>query len=554
MHSFSPDGKHVVLCDGFGLTRLTFPKQLKTDKIVGHWMSANDGLVFAYHAPTNARVGRTVPELKPVSLEANYELSHGAAAPLDAENALTIDDTTLTVLALKGGAKRQHELDGLAVDHGSLDLGPQLAQSSEKVVSAGSGGRFATWNLQTGQLFVGHFPDATKPPVDVLLFQAGAPQGTLQLRAVDGGWFVSAFHVSQGKAWCAFIDQAGQVVSRVVATLTAVAGTGRFFVSQPDAGTVLREPITGTRSEPFALKMPGALAELMAHGDSIWALASDHESFVDVVAGTVLDRKLPAADKEARAGLRAFVAPYQDAGRSANLTIFPWFRPTKDRSEQGYPYNAGDGGLLRGLVMGNLFVRCRSVDDGRWRVGSFSNPTWMRAVGVDEVRAALVAADEHKLGLLSGLSQLSSALSGEFEKGHRVFSDDASGLLLAAIIASSKGAATVADVRAPASLTAQEFLEALDPRVEAEGWREAQTTVLWIVVDRFGAEAAPIVIDWLLTRPSSLARSNSHILADPIKRMTRRFPATARAFAAAADEAEKQGNTAVAMSVRFQLP
>ncbi|MDP2343777.1 MAG: hypothetical protein Q8O67_22655 [Deltaproteobacteria bacterium] len=552
MHSFTADGKHLVIFDGFGLSRLTLPKAVKTDKISGHWLSGNDGLVLVHNESMNARAMRTVPELTIVKVDGSYELKYGPAVPLDDKHVLTADGTSVQVVKLINGKPLgKHDLSELAGAAARaperIDLGPQLAQPSYKtIVAAGDDGAFALWSPLTGQLFLGRLPKPSAAPVDVVVVHVGAPQGLLQLRVVAGGVFVAAFHGAQNKAWCAVVDARGGVTARVVDSVAPVAFADGKLISQPDDGTVLREPLVASRggsgdAERFTLKTRAPVAELMAHGSAIWALAADRESFIDVVSGAVVDRKLPAAEKATRAGLRGFIGPYQQAARAANLTIFPWLKgKPAGKHEQGYSYDRGDDGLLGILVMSNVFARCRIVDGGRWRVGSYSSGMSLGPVDVDAVRRALEAADQHGLDLLSGMALLASPLSSaaeDLERTTPVFSPDAARLLLAAVIARLAGAKTVANTKVPASLTPEEVIAQLDPLVDVDGWSDAQTPAAFLVAGLFGKDAVPVLVDWLVARRSYFAINNTHILVAPVEMLMKRDPELTRTFRAAVDRA-----------------
>ncbi|MDP2344308.1 MAG: hypothetical protein Q8O67_25335 [Deltaproteobacteria bacterium] len=545
MHSFTADGKHLVIFDGFGLSRLTLPKAVKTDKICGHWLSANDGLVLVHNESVNARALRTVPELTIVKVDGSYELKYGPAVPLDDKHVLTGDGVSVQVVKLKDGKPLgKHdlaEIAGAATRPERIDLGPQLARPSYKtIVAAGDDGAFALWSPMAGQLFLGRLPKPSAAPVDVVVVHAGSPQGLPQLRVVAGGVFVSTFHVAHNKAWCAFVDARGAVTARVVDSVAPVAFAAGKLVSQPDDATVLREPLAGGgNAERFALKQRGPVAELMAHGSAIWALAGDRESFLDVVSGAVVDRKLPAAEKATRAGLRGFIGPYQHAARAANLTIFPWLKSKPaGKHEQGYSYDRGDDGLLGIFVMSNVFARCRVVDDGRWRVGSYSSGMSLGPVDVDAVRRALEAVDEDGLDLLVGMSLLSSPLSSaaeDLERTTPLFSPDAARLLLAAVIARLAGAKTVASTKVPTSLTPEQVIAELDPLVDVEGWTDAQTPAAFLVAGLFGKDAVPVLVDWLVARRNYFAINNTHILVAPVEKLMARYPELTRTFRAAVD-------------------
>ena len=64
MHAFSKDGKHLVIHDGFGLSRITFPKSVKTDKsLAGRDMSLAANRLLVSASKSHQRALRTVDAL-----------------------------------------------------------------------------------------------------------------------------------------------------------------------------------------------------------------------------------------------------------------------------------------------------------------------------------------------------------------------------------------------------------------------------------------------------------------------------------------------------------
>jgi len=76
-------------------------------------------------------------------------------------------------------------------------------------------------------------------------------------------------------------------------------------------------------------------------------------------------------------------------------------------------------------------------------------------------------------------------------------------------------------------LDAAGILAAIDPRVSfsAGVHSDAELAVLWIVVDYLGADAVPVLLDWLLARPSPMVQSNMHVVGSPAAGLAKFFPA-----------------------------
>jgi len=64
MYAFTQDGKHLVIQDGFGLTRVTFPKSVKTDRALGgNKLSLGGNHVLAFAAKSHKFALRTADAL-----------------------------------------------------------------------------------------------------------------------------------------------------------------------------------------------------------------------------------------------------------------------------------------------------------------------------------------------------------------------------------------------------------------------------------------------------------------------------------------------------------
>jgi hypothetical protein len=145
-----------------------------------------------------------------------------------------------------------------------------------------------------------------------------------------------------------------------------------------------------------------------------------------------------------------------------------------------------------------------------------------------------------------------------------VFEKAAGRKLLAAIVETVVSGKPAKLAGTPArELDAATLIARLDPATAqwaAGTHSHAQKATLYIVIDTLEAGALPVVLDWLLERPSGMVRSNMHTMGAAAAAMIAAFPATKAAFErrvadviAGADAEQAQRATSLQQAVAFEI-
>jgi hypothetical protein len=333
MHAFTPDGKHLAFIDAFGLTRLTFPGKVKTDRkamaspaaplsldaVGGHLLAWDDGWDRSHL--------RTFPDLEPVVTLAHFELRSAWLHP-DGQH-LVKNEARLEVLDFGRDGVASHDLAALpARDLGALALGGAQAQRFD-------------FQLAPDGAFVA--PGADGAFVIGRLGEAGAPP-QLAFRGVltgAGRWRVHALPSAAQTVFAVHDRAAGLLeVLRVPAAgavetlrLPAVGRpqlAGGALVYPRSAGEVVRLDLA-TRAEQV-LPLPADLAaeasgrpgQVLAHPTRTLFVPWHGETFVELLEGkpaVTIDRKLPAKEQALRRALLAFFIQANQDGLATGSTF-----------------------------------------------------------------------------------------------------------------------------------------------------------------------------------------------------------------------------------------
>ena len=556
MHHFTADGKHLYLFDAFGLTEVTLPDGARTDKVRGTFLSVNGELLVAHIEASNKRFARKVPGLKPARLGDGYDIAYRPVAVLpDGKRLVCHDEGGLQAYsATTGKAGARLALDGKRFRRlGRVELGPLLSpapQQDEPKLAVGPDGSFAVLLPGSGELWGGNLGQRGLSLDGGWRLETGAPQGRVSLQAGPEGTFISAFHVALDRAFCALVRD-GEVATRVVDCVGPAAFGGGELVYQTGDGEVVREPFEGGGRERFLLpdeaRGPG---EVLAHDETVLFIPPDRERIYDLTSGDVIDRRLPAGEREIRAEFLAIPRRFNALGKSANLTIEltsvnPPAWGAGHRPELRWDH--GDMGILRLLVCGQLTEL----------MSSYSPPREIRAVDAGEMIRAFEVIDETELELLKGLRFLGTpyeeCYGGFLSSGRKVkvrpaMKREAEQLLLWAIIetlGSKKPVKLARKARAWArkELTPDLFIRRLAPDSKLKPWFDAQVAAAWIVLNYFQAGALPVFVDWLVERPSGFVQANSHIIASPVTRMMVQHRSTRAPLLTAIREARARART-----------
>ena len=148
MHSFIDN--HLVVMDPFGLTRVTLPNKVKSNKKVnGEFLVGNGKLLIGHSNISNRGFAMTVPELKVISVDKQwgYNLHYNtssavtpAGLPIDAE------PNTLVIYGMDGKEKSRLALaKGKAL--GKIDFGPAWPTDANwtNSLAVGSDGTFVVF-------------------------------------------------------------------------------------------------------------------------------------------------------------------------------------------------------------------------------------------------------------------------------------------------------------------------------------------------------------------------------------------------------------------------
>ncbi len=545
MHTFVDDA--LIVFDPFGLTRLTLStgKSKHNKKVVGRFLAHNGALLVGHSVVSNNRFAMTVPDMKVVPISSwNTDLTYSTAVGVTPDGLpFTVKQTLLSFYGLDGKALGTATLDKPTKLKG-IDLGPALpvVQGANTQVATGPDGTFVVFDATglhggrlTGTKKKRTGSGAKAPTIEeTWTMPLARPQGVVHLRAGTFGAFVSVFHPAQGKAYCALIA-GGKVAREVVDCLGSADFDGTRIVYQAALGEVHRKAFGGG-VERIELPAKG-IGDVMASGDHLFLLSTDGESISDLVNDETHVRGLPDAERPNRKKIRAFLDKLRPAANAANLTLK--LEALEPPSYGGGPrpkwsWDAGDQSLLSLCVVGNLLAR--ASDDRDLSAGSWSNPMYC-ARGTEQAVAQLLAGvDEHDLDLLAGLAMMEHVLDqnweGRYDKASPMFEPKAARDLLWAVMEAAVGKPLG---KMPPAIKPETVIAKLDPK-KAKWSRghhsDAQTAAAFLLVDYFGAAAAPVLIDWLAKRPSGMVESNMHIIGDSATALMRAFPETKKAFAA----------------------
>ncbi|MFO0593985.1 MAG: hypothetical protein U0228_01740 [Myxococcaceae bacterium] len=554
MHAI--DATSAVIFDSWGLTTIDFASgKVRIEKATsGDWLSSNGGTALVHNERGNKRVARSIPSLSQVKLASGgYDLKYQHLGMLsDGARAVKADGDELKLIALGSGKETKLAL-GTATKLKPFILGPRLDPfigEYEQEIFIGSDDSFV---LLTGDGTV-RGGRIGKKVEHGWTATCGFPQGVLRVRPHADGTFISAWHPALNRSFCALITGGKTLSVREVETISPAVFDGRRLVYQPTEAQVVRELWNGQEAERFDLKSPGA-GELLAEGDHALIVTADREAVHELSnGGRVFDRRLGDTSAPVRPVLRALEARFNRLARVANqvVTQNALFLPQYGRGlRPGYHFGHGDLGFLRLIVSAWVVNTLRTENGGQFSLGSYSNPTVIRPIDAKELARDFAALDAEGVDFLQhfGFLQhpLEECFGGSFNDEKKVkvkppMQRDAEQLLLNAIIArrKAKGRVELAPNVAKWSkqkLTPASFIKELDPVTEDEGWFDAQTSVAWLVLDFFGEDALDVMIDWFAVRPSSMVRSNAHIIGAVPKRMLKQYPATKKPFADAVAKA-----------------
>lgn len=429
----SLDGKHFAFSDGFGLTRVSLPAKVKTERKIS---SGHDALMSADPTRTQLVAWRqgwdsmhhlSFPELKTLTKIDRFQLS---------QTVLSGDGGFVEVRAHFGGevGTTARRWSAPATPEAPVDIALIDAPTREGLRMDGAVDGFAWAPLQSASsgvwavlrgsprmLYVGDFSER---PVRVrwrapVAFAAG---DFVTLHPFDDGRVaLCAFSPRRREATVARFSASGRV--EAVRALPAVAPPALLSpdaaLHQPDDARVLRSSLDDGSAASFTLpesmRGPG---RPFGEGAAMRFLPWDAESILDLETGVALSRKLSDVDAPVRRFMRERV-------REVNALAYPGglmielknldVNPARKDYGFGWDSSLGDGSLHGYLAAGSLAALTdddvlRNLDGWRWSVGSgvsLAHPT--RPWDLDEVDQALGALEARGVPLLEALQCLADA-------------------------------------------------------------------------------------------------------------------------------------------------
>ncbi|MFT3713611.1 MAG: hypothetical protein QM817_38630 [Archangium sp.] len=555
------DADVAVIFDSWGFTTI----ELATGKVrmekatSGSWFSCNGGTALVHNERGNRRVARGVPALAQVKLASGgYDLKYQHLAVLaDGKRAMRGDGSGGLKLYDIGSGKESSVKLGAGTKLKPFTLGARLdpfVGEYEQEVFCGTDDAFVLLSgdgtLRGGKLGK---KNALEQEWTV---KCGFPQGVLRVRPHGDGTFVSAWHPALNRSFCALITGGKTVVTREVESISPVVFDGARLVFQPTEKEVVRETFDGKDTERFAPSFTGA-GELLAEGDHLLIVSPDRETVHEITGSThrVFNRRLGDTTAKERPVLRELEARFNRLARVANqvLTQSAVFLPQYGRGiRPGYQFGHGDLGFLRLVASAWVVKTLQNENQGRFSLGSYSNPTTLRPIDAKELQRDFEAIDATPgLDFLACLDfmqhPLEECFGGSFHDDEKVkvkkpMERDAEQALLWAVIERVKAKKPTPVAKSVAkwskqALTPAAFIKQLDPGTDDQAWFDAQVSIGWLVLDYFGEDALEVMVDWFTQRPSNMVRSNAHIVGSVAKRMMKQYPKTKKPFTDAVQKA-----------------
>lgn len=567
MHAFTGGGAHLVFVDGFGLTRLTRPKAVKTDKEASG-LALTVGESHALVRRSYRRAFRTLPALARAKWPFS-DYDEFALLP-DGDRAVEVSNQGVRVLRVTGEVLSTFQWPDAMTSVGALDLGRERPPKAitKGHAATGPGDVLAVFNPYHRVVWVGRI-GADGQCTPRWRAEVGVPVGGLLLFPSETETFVGAWDRGTREAKLHRVDGDRGVTHRTISSVSAPTFSGSRWCWQPSDEVVCRAPWDAL-DPPERFTLPAAArgeGELMAHGDVLLFVPSDRERIVDVVTGAVVDRKLGAGDASVRAMVMGAMGVFDPwLGAEGGRLDFGAATREKNGTVTWAPvFDAGAGSLTAHLAIGEILGRQRHVtgDPNDLSVPSYSPPTGLARVTLDDVRRGFARLDACGAKLLRAACGLDTPLKYHFEPPYNDrnrrelaapeprFEPLAAAALLRAIMETAGRGERVplaenVDRWSATPLTADELLgfEHPDNTWEAGsiavGAHALSMVTAWVALDALRAAAAPVLARWLVTDATGHARSNPHIACEVGARMVQYFPETEAAFRAAC-EASEQG-------------
>lgn len=549
--------------DGFGLTKISFPKSVKTDvDLAGDWLSIGGDRLVVRVTKTDRSVHRTADELRNLRWRAG---TYGRAALMhDDERAISFDAASLSVNYTERESTNILEWPDEMPKLGAVVLGdaPAGEGRAKYACAVGETALIAHYVSTEKKVFIAKLRGA-KTLVPHGALSVGVLRAPPMLVVHGETVFVCAFDRSKGEAKLCAVTERKVSAVETVKTISAPTFSGTRWCWQPDAATVLCAPWEKL-SEPERYEIPEAArgrGVVMAHGDErlLFALPSG-ERVYDLRSKAVFDRKLPTRElairelaREKQARTDGWLA---EEGGALTIANFVVDRRKKNRGTWSPAFNMGRGTLSTFFAFGDL-VHARFGATGEpeaLTINSYNDQGPLSPCSLDDVRRAFAAVDRYKANVRTGMMALEPALWAAFfeqskkKKGQwpRLFDDAAARALLVAFFEADKSAERLA-VRAEdadrwaGTETSVEWLKA---QRFAEGERalgDLPKVAAWLAMDLLGEGSLPVLTWWFVEAPTPEIKESSFTAVDVLSRLIERYPSTKKAVWAACKAAGEYG-------------
>lgn len=444
MHAITPDGKTLLLADAFGLTRISLPNKVKTDRKA---MTSAQGVLMLDAAGTRALVWDdtwdqihlvTVPELARVSSFARFAQSESRLLA-DGQRLVRLVPDGLSIFSLADGQTAFVRFPVASEAPPALSLGRSgvaraylrgaFAVGDDDTVAILDGerehGRLLLGAIDAGGQFVTHLERSITLP-------GGGP---LRLTVERGGATLCALEPGVATAYVLHIARDGTTDALTLVSLSMPARDGDAWVTQPAPGELARCDAAGivTARWPIADAAHHGVGEVMAHGGRAWFVPPHRECLVALPSGEEISRKL--APKEAP--VRAYFTPMFDRynrasapfGRVHSLgrTSF-WNHNTQVSGS--FTMSAGDGSLGANMLTAALYQEFGYGDAsalapfqrGGTGMGGYTTALLV-PITESEVARVFAACDAHRVWLPYALEWLKELYERRLTGESRVYGD-----------------------------------------------------------------------------------------------------------------------------------
>ncbi|MBL8684483.1 MAG: hypothetical protein JNK05_35240 [Myxococcales bacterium] len=564
----SDDGAHLVVQDGFGLSRFTFGKGVKTDKsLSGQDLSVAGNRMLVRAARSHKRALRTVDamfnERFAPSDYSSYAVHPDGVHVIDWAGDVVVHETETPKTIVHRWPRDLRSI-------GALDLGRSrpISRAMAGCAVVGPDATLAAFRAHTRSLAVARI--VTEKKFEPLFCaEVAPPVGQIVLYPFAERTYFGAHDRATRRATLYSLTSEGVEHRWTIDARSRPVYGGGYWFWQRDEATVCRADWREL-DRPERFEIPSEFrgeGDAIGHGDRVLFLPFDAERVVDLRKGKAIDRKLGAKEAPLRA-LVTDTARVFDAWLAEEGGAFAFGHLEQPKSLAHTVWSPridfGAATLSTMMAHGELIGRCsHNNKDSKLAVMSYESPMDMARVTLADVRRAFDACERYEALLLRSLSRMDYALKYAFEPAfapedrkaiapQMLFDEDAATVVLRAIdetIRKKKPVALGANIDAwasrrwtPESLSELQFpADAWSGPAALMGAFELPMVVGYIALDLFGPRALAAFVRWFVTNPAPHAEANPHVASDVCARLIQHYPETEQPFRLACDAAGKHG-------------